>query len=127
MTTQSQIYKCEICGNIVELVHEGADSLVCCGKPMTEMKEQSKGEYAEKHAPVVKENSEGVEVKIGKITHPMQEDHYIEWIEILTENGVGRKYLNPKTNSKAEAKFPVKSELKKVRMYCNKHGLWINQ
>ncbi|MBT3405430.1 desulfoferrodoxin [archaeon] len=124
MTTLNEIYKCEICGNIIEVLHEGPGTLVCCGKPMNHMPEQSKGKYAEKHAPVIEKNEDGIKVKIGKVEHPMEDKHFIEWIEILTEKGVGRKYLNPKDNPKTEALFPIKSKIKKARMYCNIHGLW---
>ena len=123
MTTLNQIWKCEVCGNIIEVVHTGADSLVCCGKPMVEQVEKTDEEgLVEKHKPVVEKNSEGVKVKVGSVEHPMEDEHYIEWVEILTDKGVGRKYLTP--GEKLEVSFPVKSELEKARAYCNKHGLW---
>lgn len=121
MTKKSEIYKCEVCGNIVEVLHEGAGTLVCCGKPMILKEEQESGEYAEKHAPVKMNNEEGVVVNVGKVEHPMEEKHYIEWIEISTDRGESKKFLKP--GEKPEAKFPVKKEIK-TRMYCNIHGLW---
>jgi len=127
MTNLKEIYKCEVCGNIVELIHTGIGSLVCCNKPMVLKKEQSKGEYAEKHAPVIEKNKQGVIVKIGKVAHPMEKEHYIEWVEIIGENkkDYSRKFLKP--GQKPEVKFPVKADIKKARMYCNIHGLWTNK
>lgn len=121
MTKQKEIYKCEVCGNIVEVLHKGVGTLVCCNQDMKLMKEQSKGEYAEKHAPVIKKNEEGVEINIGKLDHPMEEDHYIEWIEISTDKGSSKKFLKP--GKKPNVKFPVKKDVN-TRMYCNLHGLW---
>lgn len=122
MTELLEIYKCEVCGNIIETIHTGKGALVCCGKEMVLQKEQSEGEYAEKHAPVKTNNEQGVNIKVGKQEHPMEKEHYIEWIEIITEKGNSRKFLKP--NQKPEANFPVKTEIKKTRMYCNIHGLW---
>lgn len=127
MTSKFQIYKCEICGNIVEVLHEGIGTLVCCGKPMILQKENSKGEYAEKHSPVIIPNSEGVEIKVGAVPHPMTPEHHIEWIEISTQTGESKKFLDPEKNKTAEAKFPVKKKISKSRMYCNLHGLWISK
>ena len=113
MTELRQIYKCNICGNIVEILHSGDGKLVCCGKPMDLLKDQSELEYAEKHAPVIQVNI----VKIGSVPHPMEEKHYIEWIEA---DGC-RKFLKP--GQRPEAEFSNKN-IKKARMYCNIHGLW---
>lgn len=124
MTQKFQIYKCEICGNIVEVLHEGAGTLVCCGKPMNLQKENFVDASKEKHVPVIEENNEGVAVKIGSVPHPMTPEHYIEWIEISTETGESKKFLNPEKNKSAEAKFPVKKKISKSREYCNLHGLW---
>ena len=125
MTKLKEIYKCEICGNIIEIIHNGVGTLVCCGKPMIIQKEQSKGKYAEKHAPVIKKNEKGVSINIGRINHPMEKEHYIEWIEIITNKGHSRKWLNPGESPKA--KFPLNTEIKKTRMYCNIHGLWVTE
>jgi len=125
MTQLKEVYKCEICGNIVEVIHNGIGELVCCGKPMIHQQEQSEGEYAEKHAPVIEKDSEGVIVKVGSVEHPMEDKHYIEWIEISTDKGYSRKFLKP--GEKPQASFPVKAEIKKARMYCNIHGLWTNK
>lgn len=124
MTKLKQIYKCNVCGNIIEVIHEAKGQLVCCEQSMELKKEQNTGEYAEKHAPVIEKNKEGVSVNIGKINHPMEEEHYIEWIEISTDKSYSRKFLKP--GNKPHANFPVKSDIKKARMYCNIHGLWVS-
>ncbi len=123
MTEKFQIYKCEVCGNIVEVLHESSGKLACCGQPMKLQKENSKGKYAKKHAPVIERNKEGVSIKIGAVEHPMEKDHYIEWIEIFTNKGRSKKFLKP--GDKPELMFPVKAKKIKARMYCNVHGLWI--
>ena len=125
MAELKEIYKCDVCGHIIEILHTGKGTLVCCDKNMKLMPEQSKGEYAEKHAPVITKNDQGVSVNIGSIDHPMEDKHYIEWIEILTDKGYSRKWLKP--GEKPHMKFPVKTEIKKARMYCNLHGLWTNK
>jgi len=118
MTSRGQIWKCEICGNIVEVLHKGADSLVCCGQPM-KLQEPKKEDpkLAGKHVPVI----EGNKVKIGSIEHPMTEEHYIEWIEAFSEEGHREKvFLTPQ--DKPEATFSFKPI--SAREYCNLHGLW---
>lgn len=124
MTELKEIYKCEVCGNIVEVLHTGEGELVCCGKPMVLQKENSEGEYAEKHAPVVEEQDGRFKVKIGKIEHPMEQEHYIEWIEASSDSGeYCKKFLKP--SDKPEAVFDFKPS--KSRMYCNVHGLWVSE
>jgi len=126
MTKREQVYRCEICGNVVEVLHAGAGKLVCCGLPMKLLKEQSKGKYAEKHAPVIEEIENGINVKIGAVEHPMEKKHYIEWVEVLCDDAVLRVHLTPE--DKPEASFPIKKlDIKKARMYCNVHGLWVNK
>ncbi|GAA0123310.1 MAG: desulfoferrodoxin [Clostridium argentinense] len=123
MTELKQIYKCDICGNIVEVVHPAGGSLVCCGKPMTLKKENTTDAANEKHVPVLEEVDGKVLVKVGSVEHPMLPEHHIEWIEIHTEDRVYRKYLS--VDEKPEAIFNV--TLDKVlyaREYCNLHGLW---
>lgn len=122
MTKKSQIYKCNVCGNIIEVLHEGADALVCCGQPMQLMAENIIDASKEKHIPVIERNEEGVIIKVGSETHPMTEEHFIEWIEISTEKGESKKFLKP--GEEPEAMFPVKAENIKSRCYCNIHGLW---
>ena len=125
MTKKLEIYKCEVCGNIVEVIHEGGGTLVCCGQDMTLQKEKTKDIGSEKHVPIITKNKDGVEIKVGSIPHPMEKEHYIEWIEIETAKGNSRKYLQP--GDEPKLLFPVKADIKKVRIYCNVHGLWKNK
>lgn len=132
MTKLNQIYKCNVCGNIVEMTHAGVGQLVCCGEPMELLQEKTGDEGAEKHVPIIEETESGIIVKIGSVEHPMILEHYIEWIEILfdlpaessaKEGGkVDRKFLKP--GDKPEASFNVKPEKLIARDYCNVHGLW---
>jgi superoxide reductase len=123
MTEVRQVYKCEICGNIVEVLHKGAGTLVCCNKPMTLREENTVDASKEKHVPVVELVDGGVLVKVGSVEHPMEEKHYIEWIEVHTKDKVYRKYLNP--GEKPEAFFKLNNEeVLFAREYCNLHGLW---
>ncbi|MBI4835214.1 MAG: desulfoferrodoxin [Planctomycetes bacterium] len=122
MAARLQVYKCEICGNIVDVLHEAKGDLVCCGKPMKQMVENTVDASKEKHVPVVEKTSYGFLVKIGSMPHPMEEKHYIEWIEVLADGRVCRKFL--KTGDKPEAEFYLKAETVTAREYCNLHGLW---
>ncbi len=122
MTKLNQIYKCDVCGNIVEVLHTGVGELVCCAQPMRLMKENTEDATQEKHVPVIEKTETGIKVKVGEIAHPMDENHYIEWIEVLADGKVYRKYLKP--GDKPEAEFPITSESIEVREYCNLHGLW---
>lgn len=123
MTEINQVYKCNICGNVAEVLVKGAGKLVCCGQPMELMEEKTSDEGQEKHVPVIKETKNGVKVKVGSVAHPMEEEHYIYMIEAITEGGFQRKFLKP--GDAPEAEFPVKKkEIKKAREYCTVHGLW---
>ena len=122
MTSRHQIYRCEVCGNIVEVLHPGTGILTCCGQPMTPLEEKTTDKDKEKHVPVVKEQDGALTVTVGSIMHPMEEKHFIEWIELITDKGVERKYL--KSGNKPEAVFKTTEEIKKVREYCTVHGLW---
>jgi superoxide reductase len=122
MTGLGKIYKCRVCGNIVEILHQGAGELVCCGKPMELLKERTEDEGREKHLPVIEKGKSGIRVKIGSISHPMEEDHYIEWIEIIAAGRIYRKFLKP--GDKPEVEFQIRAEKLEVRDYCNIHGLW---
>ena len=122
MTERSQVYKCEICGNIVEVLHEGVGQLVCCNQPMKLQEEKSEEQGKEKHLPEIEKIGKNIKVKVGSIPHPMEEKHYIEWIEIKTRNGIFRKFLRPE--DEPEAEFEIKDEYILVRAYCNIHGLW---
>jgi len=117
MTEQKQIYKCEVCGNIVEVLHSGAGELVCCGQPMKLMSENTVDAAQEKHVPVI----EGKKVKVGSVEHPMAEEHYIGWIEATSESGeICKVFL--KVGDKPVAEFAF--EVSTARAYCNLHGLW---
>lgn len=123
MTKRGQVYKCKKCGNIVEVLHEGAGQLVCCGEPMELLVEKTEDVGQEKHLPVVEQMESKVLVKVGSIPHPMEEKHFIEWIEVWTEDGeILRKYLNP--GDKPEAEFSLTKKIVAVREHCNIHGLW---
>lgn len=122
MTKKFEIYKCEICGNMVEIIHQGAGQLVCCEQPMTLLAAKTEEEGKEKHLPVIEETEEGIKVKVGSVPHPMEEKHFIEWIEIIADGAAYRKFLTPGLSP--EAFFEIKDEKYKVREYCNIHGLW---
>ncbi len=130
MTEINQIYKCNICGNIIEVLHTGAGELVCCEKPMTLQIEKTRNEGQEKHLPIMEKlpenicrGGDGYKIKVGEIAHPMEEDHYIEWIEIKTNDGkIGKRYLQP--GDSTEVEFYTKKEIIEVRVYCNVHELW---
>lgn len=122
MTKRYEIYKCNVCGNIVEILHPGKGQLVCCNQPMVLLLENSVDASYEKHVPVIERMGEETEVKVGAAPHPMEETHYIEWIEIIKEGKIQRQFLNPKDEPKAI--FREKSEDITAREYCNLHGLW---
>lgn len=124
MPKKLEIYKCEKCGNIVEVINGTKIPLVCCGQNMKLMEEQTKDASVEKHVPYIEEIENGYKVMVGKETkHPMTEEHYIEWIELIKDNEVLRKELKP--NDKPEAIFVTdKSENVYAREYCNIHGHW---
>jgi len=122
MTEKKQIYKCNLCGNIVEVLHSGQGHLVCCGQPMELLEEKTEDAGQEKHVPIIEKTEKGAKVKIGSEPHPMESDHYIEWIEIITSEGSFRKFLKP--GNKPESEFEIEAEDIEVREYCNVHGLW---
>jgi superoxide reductase len=122
MTERLQVYKCEICGNIVEVLHTGAGELVCCGAPMKNFVENTVDAAREKHVPVVEKIAGGFKVKVGSVAHPMEEKHYIEWIEIMADGKAYREFLQP--GQAPEATFAVQADKVTAREYCNLHGLW---
>ena len=122
MTQKKEVYKCNFCGNIVEVLHAGVGELVCCGQPMEKMTEKSQDEGQEKHLPVVEVDGQKVTVEIGSIPHPMEEKHFIEWIEIETTNERLRQFLKP--GNAPEVEFELSATDFQVRAYCNIHGLW---
>lgn len=119
---KGEIYKCNVCGNIVEVLHAGGGELVCCGQPMELLKEKTTDVGQEKHLPVIEKTEAGVLVKIGSVPHPMEEKHFIEWIEIMADGRSYRKFLQP--GDKPEAEFKILAEKIEAREYCNLHGLW---
>ena len=124
MTKRSELYKCEICGNIVEILHTGATALVCCGQEMKLLVENTTDAATEKHVPVIEKIEGGYKITIGEVEHPMTEDHYIEWIQLLMENEVYTKFLKP--GEKPEAVFMTNAVKVTAREYCNLHGNWKN-
>lgn len=118
----NRIYKCSICGNVVELLHDGEGSLICCGKPMKLLDEKNNDEGMEKHVPVVNQTKNGIEIKIGLKEHPMEEKHHIKWIEASFDEKTEKKFLHP--GEKPEARFNIEREKVIARCYCNIHGLW---
>lgn len=122
MTDVRQVYKCNICGNIVEVLHAGAGELVCCGEPMELLAENTVDAAREKHVPVIEKTGEGFKVTVGSTLHPMADDHYIEWIELIADGQVYRQDLKP--GDAPEATFCIRAESVKAREHCNLHGLW---
>jgi superoxide reductase len=122
MTERYQIYKCEICGNVVELVHAGAGELVCCGEPMKLMTENTVEASKEKHIPVIEKTKDGFLVKVGSVAHPMEEKHYIEFIELIADGQAAIAFLKP--GQPPQASFCLSAKTVTARAYCNLHGLW---
>ena len=122
MTELNQIYKCNVCGNIVEIVHAGIGQLVCCNQEMELLSPKKEDTGQEKHLPIIKKSETEIIVEIGSIPHPMDQDHYIEFIELITDKKTYRKFL--KAGDKAIVIFKIKADNVKARAYCNIHGLW---
>ncbi len=122
MVEKLQVYKCEKCGNIVEVVHEGPGELVCCGGPMKLMAENTTDAAREKHVPVVEKTGDGYQVAVGSAAHPMEEKHYIEWIEVIADGRSCTRFLQP--GQAPEAGFTLEADQVTARAYCNLHGLW---
>ncbi|MGC1402632.1 MAG: desulfoferrodoxin [Thermodesulfobacteriota bacterium] len=122
MTERLQIYKCDVCGNIVEVLHEGQGELVCCGQPMKLFVENTVDASKEKHVPVIEKTATGFKVKVGSVAHPMEEQHYIEWIEAIADGKAYRQFLKP--GMAPEAQFEIQATQITAREYCNLHGLW---
>ena len=122
MAEKLEVYKCNVCGNIVEVLHGGQGELVCCGQPMLNLVENTVDAAKEKHVPVVEKVDAGVKVKVGEVAHPMEEKHFIEWVEVIADGKAYRQFLNP--GEAPEAIFNVEAEQVTAREYCNIHGLW---
>lgn len=122
MPPRLEVYKCGICGNIVEVVYEGKGELVCCGQPMKLLKENTVDAAKEKHVPVIEKTATGFRVRVGSVSHPMEEKHYIEWIELIADGAAFRKFL--KSGDAPQAEFCIEASQVSAREYCNLHGLW---
>lgn len=122
MIKLNQIYKCGVCGNMVEVLFVGGGELVCCGQPMELLAEKNQDAGLEKHVPVLEKTVTGWRVKVGAVPHPMEDLHYIQWIEFQADGQVYRKFLSPGTAPEAE--FCIMAEQVTARAYCNIHGLW---
>ena len=116
------VYKCEVCGNMAEMIRVGGGELVCCGQSMTLLEEKNADSATEKHVPVVVKVDNGYEVTVGSTLHPMEENHYIEWIELVADGRMQRKFLKP--GDPPEAQFLCGADTISAREYCNLHGLW---
>lgn len=122
MPQLNEVYKCELCGNIVEMLHGGPGALTCCNQKMVLMTENTVDAAVEKHVPVIEIGSDSITVKVGSVAHPMADEHYIEWIELLADGKVYRQHLQP--GSAPEATFPLIADSVTAREYCNLHGHW---
>jgi superoxide reductase len=125
MTKLFEVYKCEVCGNITKVVHASGGTMVCCNQPMTLLVEKTADAGKEKHVPVIEKSANGILVKIGSIPHPMEEKHYIEWVEVRSGENVYIKGFKP--GEKPEAEFCISDVNAKAREYCSVHGLWTNK
>jgi len=122
VTKKNEVYKCALCGNIVEVLHVGAGELVCCGEGMDLLAENSVDAAQEKHVPVIEKVANGYKVTVGSVPHPMEEKHYIEFIELIADGKVYRQDLNP--GEAPEAFFCVEASEVTAKEFCNLHGLW---
>lgn len=122
MTKLNEVYKCNVCGNIVEILHEGVGQLVCCNEPMELLQKKTQDEGNEKHVPVIEKTDKGYKVKVGSVPHPMEAKHFIEWIELIADRVSYRKYLKP--GEAPEAEFCVDAKTVSAREFCNVHGHW---
>jgi superoxide reductase len=125
MTNEHEIYKCGVCGNITGVMHKGNGKLVCCGKEMQLLTEQTADVTTEKHVPIIKKSGKGYTVTVGSTPHPMEPNHYVEWIELQTKNGVCTAFLKP--GMAPTAYFETDDEPVKAREFCNIHLLWADR
>ena len=128
MTEKEQIYRCNICGNMMEVLHLGTGKMLCCNNQMELLKERSEDMGFEKHRPVIEKTPNGVKVKIGSLPHPMEDNHCIEWVEVIADNQIYRHVFYP--GEQPEAEFKIKAEdisSVKAREYCSVHGLWVSE
>lgn len=125
MTKMLEVYKCGVCGNITMVVSPSGGTLACCEQPMVLQIEKTDDAGKEKHVPVIEKTAKGIRVMVGSVPHPMEEKHYIQWIEVISGDSLYVQGLKP--GQKPEAEFPVTGAMAKVRAYCNVHGLWKNK
>jgi len=123
MLERGQIFRCNTCGNMFELIMVGGGTPTCCGSDLELLSDDPKDVGAEKHIPIIEKTGSGVKVKVGKVPHPMEEKHYIAWIEIITDKGTQRVYLKPGDLPEAEFMVDDISNIK-AKEYCIIHGLW---
>ena len=122
MAERLQVYKCALCGNVVEVLTGGEGELTCCGEAMALLDEKTADAANEKHVPVIESVDGGTKVTVGSVPHPMEAEHYIEWIELIANGKAYRQFLKP--GDAPEAVFPVQAAGATAREHCNKHGLW---
>ena len=122
MAERYEVYECKACGSIVEVLRAGKGEMFCCGQPMTKLVVNTVDASKEKHVPVIEKLADGFKVKIGSVSHPMEEKHYIEWIELFADGKEYRQYLKP--GAAPEAVFNIKATNVTAREHCNLHGLW---
>ena len=122
MAKKLDVFKCNVCGHVVEVIHEGQGELVCCNEPMQKLVENTVDASREKHVPVIEKTDQGIRVKVGSVPHPMESKHYIEWIELIADGKAYRAFLSP--GDPPEALFCVEAKSLIVKEYCNLHGLW---
>ena len=122
MPQLNEVYKCELCGNIVEIMHGGPGALTCCNQKMVLMAENTVDAAVEKHVPVIEIGADSITVKVGSVAHPMAEEHYIEWVELIADGKVYRQNLQP--GDAPVATFPLIAKSVTAREYCNLHGHW---
>jgi len=122
MTKDKEIYKCNVCGNMVEVLRGMGVPLVCCGQNMEHLIEKGEDDGMEKHVPVIEKTEKGFKVKVGSVPHPMEDAHFIQWIEVLADGKIYREHLKP--GMSPEAEFCIDAESVTAREYCNLHGLW---
>ena len=125
MAKKMGVFKCELCGNIVEVYIEGGGTLSCCGQNMTYMEEKTADSATEKHVPVIEKVDGGYKVTVGSTLHPMTEEHSILCIELIADNQVLRSYLKP--GDQPQAFFKTDAQKVTAREYCNLHGHWKNE
>jgi superoxide reductase len=125
MAKQLEVYKCSVCGIMVEVLHAGGGELICCRQPMQLLTENTVDAAKEKHVPVIEVGADSIRVQVGSVPHPMEEKHFIEWIELIADGKTYRQFLKP--GEKPEATFPITAKQVTAREFCNLHGLWAAQ